>query len=100
MITRLELDVLKSLKTPIYVLSDGLSELYGVDGVDVILYERDFETQNVKIIIVGTDIKYEGVKKKLKKYDATIHSVDQVVTGRRELVQTYSDKFGRFPDFV
>jgi len=92
MIERLDLDVLKSLKTPKCELAEGLSELYGVDGVDVILYEIDRKVENVKIVIVGTDIKFENVKKKLEEYGAEIHSVDQVISGRVELVETYQDK--------
>lgn len=97
MIRRLVLDVLKPHNPSIIELSNQLSELDGVDGINIITYEIDQEVENVKIILGGKDINFETVKEKLNSSGAAIHSVDEVAAGRKiiEEVRTPQDKLAR-----
>ncbi len=97
MIKRLVLDVLKPHNPSVVELSEALSHLEGIDGVNVIIYEIDQQVENVKIIIAGTSIDFERIKKRLKEMGATIHSVDEVAAGKRivEEVRTPQDNSAR-----
>jgi len=97
MIRRLVLDVLKPHNPDVIELSETLSRLEGVEGVNIIIYEIDQEVENAKIIIGRNNIDFESVKKKLEEMGATIHSVDQVAAGKRivEEVSTPQDRFAR-----
>jgi len=97
MIRRLVLDVLKPHNPGIVELSKELSELDGVEGVNIVTYEIDQKVENVKIILGGTNINFENVKKKLESLGAVIHSVDEVAAGTRivEEVRTPQDRSAR-----
>ncbi len=97
MIRRLVLDVLKPHKPSVVELSEALSHLDGVEGVNVIIYEIDQEVENVKIIVAGVSISFEDIKSKLEELGATIHSVDEVAAGKRivEEVMTPQDRSAR-----
>jgi len=97
MIRRLVLDVLKPHNPSVVELSETLSRLDGVEGVNIIIYEIDQQVENAKVIIAGSDIDFETVKKKLEEMGATIHSVDQVAAGKRvvEEVETPQDRSAR-----
>ena len=98
MIRRLVLDVLKPHNPGIVELSKELSALDGVEGVNIVTYEIDQKVENVKIILGGTNINFERVKKKLESQGAAIHSVDEVAAGTRiiEEVRTPQDRSARF----
>jgi len=97
MIKRLVLDVLKPHKPSVVELSEALSHLEGVEGVNVIIYEIDQQVENAKIIIAGNSLNFEGIKSKLEELGATIHSVDEVAAGKRivEEVMTPQDRSAR-----
>ena len=97
MIRRLVLDVLKPHNPSVVELSEALSHLEGIEGVNVIIYEIDQQVENVKIIVAGSSIDFESIKKKLEEMGATIHSVDEVAAGKRivEEVKTPQDKSAR-----
>ena len=97
MIRRLVLDVLKPHKPSVVELSEALSHLQGVEGVNIIIYEIDQQVENAKVIIVGNPLNFEGVKNKLEELGATIHSVDEVAAGKRiiEEVMTPQDRSAR-----
>ena len=97
MIKRLVLDVLKPHKPSVVELSEALSHLEGVEGVNVIIYEIDQKVENAKIIIAGISVNFEGIKSKLEEMGATIHSVDEVAAGKRivEEVMTPQDRSAR-----
>jgi hypothetical protein len=65
--------------------------------VNIIIYEIDQQVENAKVIIAGTTIDFEGIKKKLEEMGATIHSVDEVAAGKRivEEVRTPQDRSAR-----
>ena len=97
MIRRLVLDVLKPHNPGIVELSKELSELDGVEAVNIVTYEIDQKVENVKIILGGTNINFESIKKKLESLGAVIHSVDEVAAGTRiiEEVRTPQDRSAR-----
>ena len=97
MIRRLVLDVLKPHNPGVVELSEELSHLEGVEGVNIIIYEIDQKVENAKVVIAGANIDFERIKKKLEEMGATIHSVDEVAAGKRivEEVQTPQDRFAR-----
>ncbi len=97
MLRRLVLDVLKPHNPSVVELSQELSGLDGVEGVNIITYEIDQQVENVKIVIGGNSIDFETVKKKLEDLGAAIHSVDEVAAGRIivEEVRTPQDKSAR-----
>ena len=97
MIRRLVLDVLKPHNPSVVELSEALSYLEGVEGVNVIIYEIDQQVENAKVIIAGSSIDFESIKKKLEEMGATIHSVDEVAAGKRivEEVKTPQDRSAR-----
>jgi len=97
MIRRLVLDVLKPHKPSVIELSLSLSNLAGVEGVNIVIYEIDQHVENAKITIVGNKIDFEVVKKKLEEMGATIHSVDEVASGKIlvEAVKTPQDSSAR-----
>ena len=64
----LVLDVLKPHQPMVTELALGLSELKGVDGVNITLVEIDKETENVKITIVGDNLNYEEIVRTIEEF--------------------------------
>jgi len=97
MLRRLILDVLKPHSPSVVELSQALSKLKGVEGVNIITYEIDQKVENVKIIIGGQEIDFETIKKKLEDFGAVVHSIDEVAAGKRiiEEVRTPQDRSAR-----
>ena len=97
MIRRLVLDVLKPHKPSVVEVSEALSHLPGVEGVNIIMNEIDQQVENAKIIIAGNSLSFEEIKNKLKELGATIHSVDEVAAGKTiiEEVMTPQDRSAR-----
>jgi len=97
MIRRLILDVLKPHKPNVVEVSEALSHLEGVEGVNIIINEIDQQVENAKVIIVGVSISFENIQKKLEEFGATIHSIDEVAAGKRivEEVTTPQDSSAR-----
>jgi len=92
-IRRLVLDVLKPHKPSLIELSQRLSSLKGVEGVNCSLDEVDQETETVKVTIEGSSIAFDTVESALRELGAVIHSIDEVAAGRRlvEDVRTMQD---------
>ena len=97
MIRRLVLDVLKPHKPSVVEVSEALSHLHGVEGVNIIINEIDQQVENAKIIVAGISINYEEIRNKLQEFGATIHSIDEVAAGKRivEEVTTPQDQSAR-----
>jgi hypothetical protein len=97
MIRRLVLDVLKPHKPNVVEVSEALSHLEGVEGVNIIINEIDQQVENAKVIVAGIGISFDDVKKKLEELGATVHSIDEVAAGKRivEEVRTPQDSSAR-----
>lgn len=82
-IKRLVLDVLKPHNPSIIDICDKLADLKGISGVNCTLDEVDQDTESIKITIEGHAIDFEAVKASIVEVGAVIHSVDNVVSGRK-----------------
>ncbi len=81
---RLVLDVLKPLKEPSIVdVALELSKLPGIDSVNITVNEVDVETLSLTVVIEGESIDFDTVKRVLEEVGAAIHSIDQVVAGKK-----------------
>ena len=93
-IKRLVLDVLKPHQPSIVEVSEKLSALKGVHGVNCSLEEVDQETESIKITIEGDHLDFDRIKMVLSDLGADIHSIDSVSSGKRivEEVETPQDR--------
>ena len=88
---RLVLDVLKPIRNPgIEELAVELEEIPGVEGVNITVKEVDVETLTLTIVIEGDSIDFKKVKEKLEENGAVIHSIDQVIAGKRMVEVPYT----------
>jgi hypothetical protein len=84
LIKRLVLDVLVPIKGPSIVdIAENLSRVRGVEAVNITVKEVDVETQNIIVVIEGNDIDFNETKVLIEELGGVIHSVDQVVAGKR-----------------
>jgi len=81
-VRRLVLDVLKPLEPTIIELAQRLSELPGVEAVNISIYEIDRKVENAKITIEGADILYDRVADVIQQNGGSVHSIDEVVAGK------------------
>ena len=77
----LVLDVLKPHEPSILQFASMLSDIEGVDGVDITVYEIDSKVENVKITLQGPDIIFPKVKHVVEENGGSIHSIDKVSSG-------------------
>jgi uncharacterized protein len=75
------LDVMKPHQPNILYMASLLSDLSGVDGCDIALYEIDSKVENVKVTLQGKNINFDKVKDSIESIGATIHSIDKVSSG-------------------
>ena len=87
------LDILKPHHPSILELSSAISDIEGIDGVDISVYEIDSKVETVKATIVGSNIDYEKIRKVIEDLGATVHSIDKVGAGEKlvEEVETHQD---------
>jgi hypothetical protein len=78
-IKNLVLDVLKPHSPPLPEFASFLTELNGIERVDITLVEMDEKTESLKVELSGISIDYEALKEHVGKQGAVIHSVDQVI---------------------
>jgi hypothetical protein len=81
-IRRLVLDTLKPHDPSIIELAQSLSQLEGVEAVNISIYEMDRKVENAKITIEGSDIQFEAIMSIITDNGAAVHSVDEVVAGK------------------
>ncbi|MHA1311302.1 MAG: DUF211 domain-containing protein [Candidatus Helarchaeota archaeon] len=81
-LSRLVLDVLKPHQPGIHELAMQISEINGVDGINITLIEVDVDTETITVTIEG-DFKFESIKDKLEEWNCSIHSIDQVIAGKK-----------------
>jgi hypothetical protein len=81
-ILRLVLDVLKPHNPSIIQLAGELSELTGVEAVNISIYEVDQRVENAKVTLEGTNLNYDEVLRTIGENGGAVHSIDEVVSGR------------------
>lgn len=96
-IRRLVLDMLKPHDPTIHDVASRLAEDDGIDAVNATLLETDRDVENVKLTIEGDGIDVPAVVEIIESLGATLHSVDEVVSGDRivEEVKTPQDRRSR-----
>ena len=83
-IRRLILDVGKGLNRPTLVeLSEAISSVKGVEGVNISVTEIDMETMDTNITIEGNNMNFDEIVKKIDATGAVVHSVDEIAAGSR-----------------
>lgn len=82
-IRRIVLDVLKPHSPPLTDLALMVSRAEQVIGVNISLKEVDQNTESITITLEGDNLDYNVIKEILEQAGAVIHSIDQVVAGRR-----------------
>ncbi|GEM_PF-5130469 len=90
LIKRLVLDVYKLKNPPIYELAVILAE--NVPNIKRVIFERvetDENTEVVKLTVEGPDLDLYDIMDELKKYGATVRSVDLV---EAVVVRIFSEK--------
>ena len=80
-IRRLVLDVLKPHDPSIVDMACRLSDLDGVEAVNISVYEIDLKVENVKITMEGQNVLYEQAVSVIEGNGGTVHSLDEVVAG-------------------
>lgn len=80
-IRRLVLDVLKPHDPSILDMAGRLSDLDGVEAVNISIYEIDLKVENAKVTIEGGDVIYDLVVSVIEGNGGTVHSLDEVVAG-------------------
>ena len=81
-ILRLVLDTLKPHDPTIIELAESLSDLSGVEAVNISIYEMDIKVENAKITVEGSDIEFEAVSAIITDNGGAIHSIDEVAAGK------------------
>lgn len=81
-IRRVVLDTLKPMEPTIIEMAKNLSVVDGVSSVNISIVEIDRKVENAKITIEGENINYEKVCAVIKDMGCSIHSIDEVVTGK------------------
>ncbi|MCL4323111.1 MAG: DUF211 domain-containing protein [Candidatus Thermoplasmatota archaeon] len=83
-IRRLILDVGKGINRPTLIeLSESISSVKGVEGVNIIVTDMDIETMGVNITIEGNNIDYDQILKEIEEIGAVVHSIDEIAVGSK-----------------
>ena len=82
-IRRIVLDVLKPHTPRLTDLALMLTRDERVNGVNVTVKEVDANTESITITLEGDDLQFASIKEILEQAGAVIHSIDQVVAGKR-----------------
>ncbi len=80
-IRRLVLDVLKPHDPSIVDMASRLSDLDGIEAVNISIYEIDLKVENAKVTIEGGDVIYDLVVSVIEGNGGTVHSLDELVAG-------------------
>jgi hypothetical protein len=81
-IRRLVLDTLKPHEPSIIEMAGRLSDLEGVESVNISVYEIDRKVENVKMTLEGKNIEYAQVEEVIREMGGAIHSIDEAVAGQ------------------
>ncbi|MEM4586926.1 MAG: DUF211 domain-containing protein, partial [Desulfurococcaceae archaeon] len=85
MIKRLVLDILLPNKISIIDLAKKLSQTDGIEAVNVTVKEIDAETQTLIVVVEGNNIDFDRINSIIEGLGGVIHSIDQVVAGKKLL---------------
>ncbi|MFC1741495.1 DUF211 domain-containing protein [Nanoarchaeota archaeon] len=79
----LVLDILKPHKPNIVEFSQSLTQTNGIENIDISVYAVDEKTESVKMVLEGSSLDFEIIRKTIEDFGAVIHSVDKVAAGKK-----------------
>jgi hypothetical protein len=83
-IRRLLLDVDKAFARPsVLEIAQAIDRCAGVEAFNITITEIDMETVGMEVTIEGEDLDYDEVARAIESSGAVVHSIDQVVVGKR-----------------
>jgi hypothetical protein len=83
-IRRLALDVDKALDRPsLLEIGRAIDGCQGVEACNITVEEIDIETVGMDVIIEGANLDYEEIVAAIEKTGAAVHSLDELVFGKR-----------------
>ncbi|MCW4020124.1 MAG: DUF211 domain-containing protein [Candidatus Bathyarchaeota archaeon] len=82
-IKRVVLDVLKLRDPPLAEFALSLCSIPNIEDVKVSLVEIDQNTESVKVTMEGENVDLDFIHNLMKDYGAVIHSIDEVVVGKK-----------------
>ena len=77
------LDILKPIEPYLMELGKRISELKGVEAVDLSVKEVDRKVETVRMTIEGEWLEFDKINSILEKYGAVVHSIDRITVGNR-----------------
>ncbi len=85
--------MLKLHEPSIISFAIALERVEGVTAVNCTLVEIDAKTENLKVVIEGTNMDYNLISETVNDLHGSIHSIDQVISGTRivETIETPQD---------
>jgi len=83
-VKKLVLDVVKPHNPNIVDMAEGLSELKGVEKVDIDVQDYDSTIERLKVIIEGEDLDYDEIVKVIRYYGGNVASLDGVTVVSEE----------------
>lgn len=85
-IRRLVLDVDKARARPgLPELASAIEAVPNVEAVNITVTEIDVETVGMDVTIEGEGLSYEAIVEAIEAAGAVVHSVDQLLSGRRTI---------------
>ena len=81
-VKRLVLDSQKPLETPKLDLTLALCSINGIEGVILSVMEVDLNTETIRLLITGQDIRYERVQDVLSNFRSAVRSIDEIEVRR------------------
>ncbi|MCL5881332.1 MAG: DUF211 domain-containing protein [Candidatus Thermoplasmatota archaeon] len=83
-VRRVILDVDKALSRPTLLeLASAIEKVQGVEAVNVSVTEMDMETMGTIITVEGNGIDFSELINSIEETGSVIHSVDEIVVGKR-----------------
>ena len=79
----LVLDILKPHKPNIVEFGKELKKANGIENLDISVYAVDEKTETVKVVIEGSCLDFDIIKKTVEDFGAVVHSVDKVAVGKK-----------------
>jgi hypothetical protein len=84
-IKRLIIDVLKPHEPSIVVFAEQISELDGIGGITIKVHEIDEKTETLAVAVEGKDLDFEDIKEAIEKLGGSVHSIDLVSAGSKNV---------------
>ncbi|MBU4267129.1 MAG: DUF211 domain-containing protein [Candidatus Altiarchaeales archaeon] len=83
----INLDVLKPHKPNIIEFGKAIETEKSVKAVNISVYAIDEKTESIKLVLEGTNLDFESIKKIIDDFGAVVHSIDKAVIGKKEIIE-------------